>query len=120
MNASGIYSQLKKAVLKRLPRPGSCSCAVPGLEFFRVDESKRSENCFYKTKIVLMLQGRKRALIGRDEYSYGPGQCLVSGVDIPGTSYVAEGSPEKPALAISLALDMGTVSRLLSECSTLF
>ena len=92
--------------MKRLPRPGSYSCAVPGLEFFRVDESKRSENCFYKTKIVLMLQGRKRARIGRDEYSYGPGQCLVSGVDVPGTSYVAEGSPEKPALAISLALDM--------------
>ncbi len=119
MNASVIYSRLKKAVLKRLPRPGAYSCAVPGLEFFRVDESKRSENCFYKTKIVLMLQGRKRALIGRDEYSYGPGQCLVSGVDVPGTSYVAEGSPEKPALAISLALDMGMVSRLLSEMPTL-
>lgn len=118
MNVSGLYSKLKKSVLKRLPRPGAYSSPVPGLEFFRVDDSKRSENCFYKTKIVLMLQGRKRAIIGGEEYSYGGGQYLVSGVDIPGTSYIAEGSPEKPALAIALDINMETVSRLLSEMPT--
>lgn len=118
MNASGLYSKLKKSVLKRIPRPGAYSSPVPCLEFFRVDDSKRSENCFYKTKIVLMLQGRKRAIIGGEEYSYGEGQYLVSGVDIPGTSYIAEGSPEKPALAIALDINMETVSRLLSEMPT--
>lgn len=115
MSITQKYLLLKKAVLKKLPRAGMYVCKIPGLEFYRIDEAKTSENCFYKKRIILMLQGTKRALIGGAEYSYGVGKILVSGVDIPGTSYVAEASAEKPALAVSLDLDVREISELLSE-----
>ena len=58
MSITQKYLLLKKAVLKKLPRAGMYVCKIPGLEFYRIDEAKTSENCFYKKRIILMLVAR--------------------------------------------------------------
>lgn len=62
----------------------------------RVDDATRSEKCFYRPKVILMVQGSKRAVVGAEETVYHENQCLVPGIDVPGTSYVVETSPQKP------------------------
>ncbi len=115
MNLSQLSLDLKKQALRHLPCQGTFQCPIDGLEFHRIDDRVHPENCFYKPMIIIMLQGRKRVAIGNREYTYGQGQCLVSGVNVPATSCLVEGSPEKPAIAVSLDLDTNLLSRMLTE-----
>ena len=114
MNVRRLNESLKKAVEKFLPTQGSFPCEIKGLNFHRIDNS-RSENCFYTPKIIVMLQGKKCVYVGKDKYEYAAGQCIVTGVDVPATSYVVEANPQKPAMAVSLDLDMEILSRMLED-----
>ena len=62
-----------------------------------------------------MLQGRKKSIIGMEEYIYGEGQCLVVGVDVPSSFYVMDGTEDAPFLCLSLAVDSFLLTRLAAE-----
>lgn len=115
MGISKISAQLKKAALKRLAVPGYVSTDIPGFYMNRVDDAARSEKCFYRPKVILMVQGSKRAVVGSEETVYRENQCLVPGIDVPGTSYVVEASPQKPLITMSVDLDIGAISQMISE-----
>ena len=117
MGIKTINALLKKIVLARLREPGYIKTEIDGLYCYRTDTSKTAERCFYRPKIILVLQGRKLAKIGKNEYVYGENQCLISGVDTPGISYVAEGSRSKPLLTMSLDIDLKVISQLVAEMS---
>ncbi len=117
MGIKTINARLKKIVLARLREPGYIKTEIDGLYCYRTDISKTAERCFYRPKIILVLQGRKLAKIGKNEYVYGENQCLISGVDTPGISYVAEGSRSKPLLTMSLDIDLKVISQLVAEMS---
>lgn len=97
MGTAKIGAQLKKAALKRLAVPGYYATDIPGFYMNRVDDATRSEKCFYKPKVILMVQGGKRAVVGSEEIVYRENQCLVPGIEVPGTSYVHGGKPPKAA-----------------------
>jgi len=82
-------------VLGYLPEQGDFHTAVGGLTLFRREQMHIAENCFYQPIIALTLQGRKRSIIGTEEYRYGAKHCLINGVDMPSLSYVTEASNEK-------------------------
>lgn len=115
MSISKISAQLKKAALKRLATPGYYATDIAGFYMNRVDDGARSEKCIYKPKVILMLQGAKKAVVGSEETVYRENQCLVPGVDVPGTSYVVQASPQKPLITVSLDLDIGVITQMLSE-----
>lgn len=115
MSISKISAQLKKAALKRLAAPGFYATDIAGFYMNRVDDAARSEKCFYKPKVILMLQGTKKAVVGSEETVYRENQCLVPGVEVPGTSYVVQASPQKPLITVSVDLDIGVITQMLSE-----
>lgn len=115
MGTSEINARLKDEVLKRLVLPGYKSTEIEGFYMNRVEDALRCEKCFYSPKIILMVQGAKKAVVGGEETAYHENQCLVSGIEVPGTSCVVEASPQKPLITVSLDLDLGVVSQMLSE-----
>lgn len=115
MGTAKIGAQLKKTALKRLAAPGYYTTDIPGFYMNRVDDATRSEKCFYRPKVILMVQGGKRAVVGSEEMVYRENQCLVPGIEVPGTSYVMEASPQKPLITISVDLNIGVISQMLSE-----
>lgn len=115
MSISKINACLKKAALKRLGVPGYKTTEIAGFYMNRVDDASRREKCFYSPKIILMVQGAKRAVVGGEETVYHENQCLVSGIEVPGTSYVMEASPQKPLITLSVDLDIGAVSQMIAE-----
>ena len=118
MNKSAIEkinSELKKRIAKLLPNDGHTQTKIGGLYVFRASVAGRCEKCMYSPKIILMVQGCKRAITETGETTYRENQCLVSGIDVPGTSYVLEASKEKPILTVSLELDTKLISQMLAE-----
>ena len=72
-----INDALKEKALRHMPEVGVKETAVPGLSISRRLAHDILENSLYKPCIGVMLQGRKKSIIGMEEYIYGEGQCLV-------------------------------------------
>ena len=109
-----INGQLKEKILGRASEPGSHPTAISGFHLVRrvrVNELR----VFYRPFIGLTVQGFKRTIVGKDEYSYGEYHCFVAGVDMPSESYITVASDEDPFLALSLDLDRSLVAQLALE-----
>ena len=70
---------------------------------------------FYRPFIGLTVQGFKRTVVGKEEYSYGEYHCFVAGVDMPSASYITLASDDEPFLALSLDLDRSFMAQLALE-----
>ena len=109
-----INGQLKEKILGRASESGSHHTAISG--FHLVRRVQANELCvFYRPFIGLTVQGFKRTIVGKDEYSYGEYHCFVAGVDMPSESYITVASDEEPFLALSLDLDRSLVAQLAAE-----
>lgn len=110
-----INDRLKELVLRHMPEPGYRQTEIPGLSLSRRLAHDVLENSLYHPCIGVMLQGRKKSVIGTEEYVYGEGQCLVVGVDVPSSFYVMDGTEEAPFLCLSLEVDKFLLARLAAE-----
>lgn len=110
-----INDRLKDMVMRRMPDPGYMQTEIPGLSMSRRLAHDVLENSLYHPCIGVMLQGRKKSVIGTEEYVYGEGQCLVVGVDVPSSFYVMDGTEEAPFLCLSLEVDKFLLARLAAE-----
>lgn len=114
MGISKINAQLKRAALKRLSVPGYYTTDIAGFYMNRVDDATRSEKCFYRPKVILMVQGSKRAVVGpRNGLSREPVPC--SRHRRSGDELCRGDEPQKPLITISVDLDIGVISQMLSE-----
>ena len=74
-----INGQLKEKILGRASESGSHPTAISG--FHLVRRVQANELCvFYRPFIGLTVQGFKRTIVGKDEYSYGEYHCFVAGI----------------------------------------
>ena len=110
-----INDGLREKVLRHMPEPGLKETAVPGLSMSHRLAHDILESSLYRPCIGIMLQGKKKSIIGMEEYVYGEGQCLLVGVDVPSSFYVVEGTKEAPFLCLSLEVDRFMFTRLAAE-----
>jgi hypothetical protein len=108
-------AELKEMLFQRMPAPGDYPTLVPGFVLHRRDVPNKPENCFNRPILAVTIQGAKRTVVGNEEYRYGAGNCLLSGVDMPNMSYLTEASPKKPYLVMSLDLDSHLTSQLAAQ-----
>jgi AraC-like DNA-binding protein len=62
----------------------------------------------------VVAQGSKRVNLGRASFTYDESRFLLTAVDLPIVSWVAEATEEIPCLVLSLKLDMSMVRELLA------
>ena len=69
-----INDGLREKVLRHMPEPGLKETAVPGLSMSHRLAHDILESSLYRPCIGIMLQGKKKSIIGMEEYVYGEGQ----------------------------------------------
>ncbi len=106
---------LKEKMYGLMPTAGLVESGVPGMLLSRHEMSNQKVICLYKPCIGLIVQGSKRSIIGSEPYEYAEKQCLVAGVDVPGTFYYTNISSQYPYLGIALELDKYLIARLATE-----
>jgi AraC-like DNA-binding protein len=106
---------LKRHVIGRMPIPGAYETSLAGVRTYRRDETTAPQTCFYRPVIVKVVQGYKRAFIGKDEYRYGEDEIMVTGVDMPGASMICGASHDSPHISIAVDLDKNLISQLALE-----
>jgi AraC-like DNA-binding protein len=106
--------RLAEAALAVCPYAG-CFELGAGSAVNRYDAPTTVGHCVEGPIAFIVLQGAKRSIWGAQEFSYGAGDLVVTGIDLPNEGRVLEASPEKPALFLSLGIDKALIAELLRE-----
>jgi AraC-like DNA-binding protein len=117
MDAEGAMARgrLAERVVRHLPAPGDHFSAVPGLSFYRRDTFCEPVSTLYEPSLSLVVQGRKRVVLGPETYDYDAGRYVLTSVDLPTIAQVLDGSEDYPFLSIMLKLDLAIVREVGGE-----
>ena len=105
-----------RSLISRHVRP-DMSTSIPGVMIAEHDVSV-FEASMSGTVMALVAQGSKHLALGDRVYDYGPGQYLVSSLDLPVTGPFIDASPDHPALGFGLVLDPASVAELLLQADS--
>jgi len=118
MNASRPHAQQDDlaALIANIARSdGGSDTVIPALTLYRRSKISAPIPCIYGLGIAVAAQGRKRLTVGDDVIEYGPGQSLLTTIDLPGVSHISEASVKKPYLGLFLRLDAKLIAQLSAE-----
>jgi AraC-like DNA-binding protein len=87
---------------------------IPGVSLHQRTSPTPPCRTTYHPGVIVVAQGSKRVNLGRTSFTYDESNFLLTAVDLPIVSWVAEATEEKPCLVLSLKLDMSTVRELLA------
>lgn len=93
----------------------STRTAIPFFSRLRFSRPTPLTHGILQPSVCLVLQGKKRILIGRDVVSYGPGSYVASSVNMPLAGQVIEASPARPYLGIMIELDPREIAATVIE-----
>lgn len=88
---------------------------IPGMSLHRRTSITPPCRTTYYPGIILVAQGAKKASFGRTNFTYDSSRFLLTAVDVPIVSWVAEATPDVPCLVMSLKLEMTMVRELLNR-----
>jgi len=88
---------------------------IPGVSLHRRTAPTPPCRATYHPGIIVVAQGSKQVTLGRNTFIYDEAHYLLTAVDLPIVSWVAEATQEIPCLVLSLRLDISMVRELLSR-----
>ncbi len=94
---------------------GDFATAIPALSVYRRSKPSEPMPCIYGLSLALTVQGGKRITVGDEVIDYGPGQSLVTTVDLPVTAYVTQASRQLPFLGLRLELDARLIAQVAAK-----
>src|SRR5579885_1158091 len=86
---------------------------LPGLSLSRASGPLQPVHSVLEPSVCVIAQGSKEILLGESRYRYDPAHYLLATIELPRISQVLEASPERPYLALRLALAPTLVSGVL-------
>src|SRR5437667_6059244 len=88
---------------------------IPGMRLHRRTSPTPPCRTTYHPGIIVVAQGAKQVNLGQKSFIYDESHYLLTAVDLPIVSWVAEATQEMPCLVLSLKLDISMVRELLSR-----
>ncbi len=110
-----LRSELAQGIALALGSEEKMITAVPGLSLHRRTGPTAPCAVAYAPGLVVMAQGRKRVELGTNAFVYDESRYLLTSLDLPAISQVVEATPERPALAFALKLELPIVRELLAR-----
>src|SRR6185436_19115807 len=94
---------------------GDHTTAIPALTLHRRKAPTEPLHCIFNLGLGVVAQGGKQVLLGTESINYGPGQSMLTTVDLPVISHVTQASSQEPFLGMMLTLDPASIVQLASE-----
>jgi AraC-like DNA-binding protein len=108
-------STLAARLLQYIPTPGLHTTPLPGVTVARADSPSEPLASVYEPSICMVVQGRKRAVLGDEVYVYDAFNYLVVSVVLPARSHILQATPEKPYLCLRIGVDVALIGELLQQ-----
>ena len=114
-SADPRHKELTDRVARLATQDGTTITDFPPLALARNSQPSMLTPGVYQPSVCIVVQGRKRALLGDEVFYYDPLNYLVVSVTLPAMGQVLEASPDQPYLCIRIALDAEEIGRMLLE-----
>jgi AraC-like DNA-binding protein len=115
MSDAAATGALARAIGRIAQTDGDHNTAIPALTLHRRKAPTEPLHCIYNLGLGVVAQGDKQVLIGDEAIDYGPGQSMLTTIDLPVVSHVRTASVAQPFLGIMLTLDVRTIVQMASE-----
>jgi AraC-like DNA-binding protein len=89
------------------------STPIPNLTLFRREAPTKPALCLVEPSVLLVVQGTKQLVVGKEAYPYDAGRFLITSLDLPANSQTIIASPGKPCLGLALKLDLRMIAELI-------
>src|SRR5881396_487002 len=110
-----MTSSLARAIRRLAQTDGDHTTAIPALTLHRRSTPTEPLHCIYRLGLGVVAQGDKQVLLGGEAIDYGPGQSMLTTIDLPVVSHVTRASAREPFLGMMLTLDVRAIVQLSSE-----
>lgn len=107
--------EIARLVQKIAVAEGPNATAIAGVTLTRVSSVSLLTPSLYDPSLCMVLQGRKRALLRNEIYTYDPLNYLVVSVTLPAIGQVIEASPQRPYLGLRISIDSTIIADLLAQ-----
>ena len=108
-------SALARAIGRFAQTDGDHTTAIPALTLHRRKAPTEPLHCIYNLGLGVVAQGDKQVLLGDEAIDYGPGQSMLTTIDLPVVSHVTRASAREPFLGMMLTLDVRSIVQMASE-----
>jgi AraC-like DNA-binding protein len=106
---------LVRAIDRFAQTDGDYDTTIPALTLHRRASPTQPLHCIYNLGLGVVAQGDKQVLIGEQSIDYGPGQSMLTTIDLPVVSHVTRASFREPFLGLMLTLDVRSILQMASE-----
>lgn len=114
-SAATLTGLLARAVQTLAATSGDHRTAVPELTLHRRNRPSQPVHCIYTLGMALTVQGSKHVLLGDTDMSYGPGQSLLTTIDLPVSYHITRATAAEPYLGIMLKFDRHLLAQVASR-----
>lgn len=114
-NLDEQQAELAALVSRLTPAEGVYQSAIPSLVTIRADSPSMPTPSLYDPSLCIVVQGRKRAVLGDEVFYYDALNYLTVSVTLPAIGHVLEATPERPYLCLRLELDARMIGELLLQ-----
>ena len=104
-------ASLAQAIGSFAQSDGDYTTAIPELSLHRRHGPTAPLHCIFKLGLGVVAQGNKQALVGEEIVRYGPGQSMLTSIELPVISHVTRASAQEPLLGLMLTLDRHEISQ---------
>jgi AraC-like DNA-binding protein len=108
-------AELAARVTRAVSADGMHPTPFAPMTFIRASDVGQPLPSVYMPSLCIVVQGRKRALIGSQSFYYDAFNYLLVSVTLPMFGQILDASPERPYLCIRLEIDFREVGKLLLE-----
>jgi hypothetical protein len=106
---------LARAIAHFAHSDGDHITAIPALSLHRRSSPTDPLHCIFNLGLGLVAQGDKQVMLGEEVISYGPGQSMLTSIDLPVISHVMRASVQEPLLGLMLKLDSQRIVQTAAE-----
>ncbi|WP_394245485.1 AraC family transcriptional regulator [Vibrio astriarenae] len=110
-----IKQKLKQLVESRLIEDGMVETGIKGVSLFKVTTQIPCAPAVYEPTVIVILSGRKEAILEGDKFIYDSSQYMCCTVSLPVEAGTPEASPEEPLLGVYISLDTKVMTELAIE-----
>jgi hypothetical protein len=106
---------LARAIKRHAPSAGDHLTVLPALPFHRRDAPTEPVQCIYDFGLAVTAQCGKNVMFGDKILNHGPGESLLTPIDLPMVSYITRATRRESYLALLLRLDTRSIALVVSQ-----
>ena len=110
-----MKQKIKQLVEKCITADGMVETAIKGVSLFKITQAMPCAPALYAPTVVVILNGRKEAILDGHRYIYDNSQYMCCTVSLPVEAGTPEASPEEPLLGVYISLDTQVMTELAIE-----